>query len=82
MGFIEVDNKYYERCGDCGEAVIGSGKSTRPDVCDECWERRGWLVKNGAKFCLDPRFRAIQKSMAGKRGTAKKKIIALQQEVH
>jgi DNA-directed RNA polymerase subunit RPC12/RpoP len=73
---IEIDSTWYERCGDCGQAVIERKKSRRESICDECWERREWLVKN-LKTMPIKEFQAIQKSMAYKTGTAKRKILKL-----
>jgi hypothetical protein len=75
---IEENGKYYDRCGDCGLAIKEQKVSDRHNICDECWERRGWLVSMGTKIWNDPRFKKIQSSMAHKTGTAKRQILALQ----
>jgi len=80
---IEKDGKYYERCGDCGGAIIENKVSSRLTVCDECWERRGWIVKNMTKIAEYfgmAEFTKLQRSMAYKSGTAKRKILKWQSE--
>lgn len=73
--------EYFDRCGDCGCEIKECKVSKRHNVCDECWERRGWLVTNGTKLYTDPRFQKIQRSMAHHTGTAKRQILKLQQEL-
>jgi len=76
---IEENGHYYERCHDCGGAVKDVKHPTH--VCNECWERREWLVKEGKHLYSDPRFKKIQKAMANQTGTAKKQIIAWLKEI-
>lgn len=79
MGFIEQDGHYYDRCGDCGGAIKERIKSKRDNICDDCWERREWLVKNILnRTDLLPEFKRIQIAMANHTGTAKRRIVALQ----
>jgi hypothetical protein len=77
---IEENGYWYERCGDCGNAVIDRKISKRQNICDECWERRAWLVRNIA-LGVDPRFHKIQRAMANHTGTAKRQIIKWQSEL-
>ena len=65
-------------CGDCGGDIGEQKKSSRRDVCDECWDRRGWLMDNYALIGLDA-FQKVQRAMRGRRGTAKRAILKLQQ---
>lgn len=76
---IEIDRKYYEKCKDCGEAIKDRVISRRKDVCDECWGRREWLMKNFSKYGLD-NFNKVQKAMRGRKGKAKNIILSLQKE--
>ncbi len=73
--------RFYNRCGDCGQDFKERSVSKRRDICDECWERRCWLVAQMkvGNLPLD-RFQKIQRSMAYHRGTAKRQIIKLQHE--
>jgi hypothetical protein len=75
---IEIDGKWYEKCGDCGEPVVKREVSTLSRLCDECWERRGWLVDNAGKYWKDGTFERIQRDMRNHNGKAKGKIIKLQ----
>ncbi len=69
------------RCGDCGGvATIKRKEISRRDICDECWERRDWLLKNYV-LVGSAAFQKIQRAMANNTGTAKKQIIALQKEL-
>ena len=72
--------RYYERCGDCGEAIGEHKISTRADVCDVCWDNRGWLLANRVMIGTDE-FQKVQRSMASHRGTAKRRIEKLKLEV-
>ena len=71
---------YYERCGDCGGAIGERKVSKRKRVCDVCWDNRGWLLKNYKTIGL-AEFQKVQRSMAGHRGTAKRRIEKLKVEV-
>jgi len=76
--------KYQERCGDCGGDVGERKISKRFNICDDCWERRGWIATKLNKiteyFGLKE-FQALQRSMAYKTGTAKRKIVAMMKEL-
>jgi len=63
--------KYYERCGDCGGDV--KEPSHRGDICDGCWDNRGWLLENRVMIGM-AEFQKIQRAMASKKGTAKSQI--------
>ena len=70
---------YFDRCGDCGCDIKERRISKRHNVCDGCWENRGWLVEHMKSLPLD-KFQHIQRSMAYHTGTAKRQIIKLQSE--
>lgn len=76
--------RYVQRCGDC-DGDIGERKtSKRPSICDDCWERRDWIVTNLNKiteYFGMREFQALQRSMAYKTGTAKRKIIKMMLEL-
>ena len=77
--------RFSERCGDCGQEV-GEQKvlGHRQDVCDSCWERRGWIVTNMSnitEYFGMKEFQALQRSMAYKTGTAKRKIVKMMKEL-
>ena len=79
---IEENGYYYERCGDCGQAVKERKMSKLSRVCDECWERRAWLVSNiGLMSSSLERFQKVQRAMAHHTGTAKRYIVKWQNEV-
>ena len=65
--------KYQERCGDCGGDIKEPSISHRGDICDPCWENRGWLLKNREMIGMKA-FAEVQRAMAGHRGTAKRRI--------
>ena len=75
--------KYYERCGDCGGDITERKVSKRLSICDDCWERRGWIVANMNRivewFGLKE-FQALQSVMAHKTGTAKRRIVKMMKE--
>lgn len=74
----------FERCGDCGGEIKEVIKSRRADVCEECWERRGWLVAHMNKIVEwfgMAEFQALQRSMANHTGTAKRKILKMMREL-
>ena len=76
--------RYYERCGDCGGDVGERKVSKRLSICDDCWERRGWIVANMnriTEWLGMKEFRALQGSMAHHTGTAKRKIIKMMKEL-
>ena len=73
-----------ERCGDCGGDVGERKTSKRLSICDDCWERRDWVVTNLNKiteYFGMKEFQALQRSMAYKTGTAKRKIIKMVKEL-
>ena len=75
---------FIERCGDCGGDVGERKTSKRRSICDDCWERRGWIVTNLNKiteYFGMKEFQALQRSMAYKTGTAKRKIIKMMKEL-
>lgn len=61
------------RCNDCRGEIGKQERSTRSDVCDGCWDNRMDLV-TGRKSATPEQVRAIQRSMAAGRGTAKRRI--------
>ena len=72
------------KCHDCGglfelPKFPQKPKSLRPDICDWCWDNRMWLVggKGLPTGVTIAEFQAIQRAMANRRGTAKRKIEAL-----
>ncbi len=77
--------RFYEQCGDCGTQIKVNPKHRgRPDVCDECWDRREWLVAHMSEVLTKigmVRFQGIQRSMIFQRGTAKQQIIKVMEEV-
>ena len=75
-----IATEFYERCGDCGGDVKERKQSKRNKICDECWERREWLVSRLSVYETDPRFHKVQQAMAYQTGTAKRRILALQKE--
>ena len=75
-----ITTEFYERCSDCGGDVKERKQSKRDTICDECWERRVWLVSRLSVYENDPRFHKIQRAMAYRTGTAKRQILALQKE--
>lgn len=72
--------KYYERCGDCGQDIKEPSLSHRRDICDACWDNRGWLLENRVMIGMKA-FTEVQRAMAGHRGTAKRRIDKLKLEV-
>jgi len=80
MGFVEKDGHYYPRCGDCGGAIEERKVSKRESICDDCWERRGWLLENREIIGM-AEFKKIQSVMAHHTGTAKRRILKLQKEI-
>jgi len=76
--------RYQERCGDCGGDVGEQKVSKRSDTCDDCWERRRWVVTNLnkiTKYFGMKDFQALQRSMAYRTGTAKRKILKMMKEL-
>ena len=63
------------RCRDCREEFSTERKTGRVDVCDHCWDNRGWLVENGQAVGITD-MQTAQKKMAG-RGNARPFIDAL-----
>lgn len=66
--------------GGVGERKI----STLMSICDDCWERRGWIVENMSGivewFGLKE-FQSLQSVMAHHTGTAKRRIIKMMKEL-
>jgi len=76
--------RYIERCGDCGGDVGERQVSKRESICDGCWERRGWIVTHLneiTEYFGMKEFQTLQRSMAYKTGTAKRKIIKMMKEL-
>ena len=71
--YSRMGEPYWGKCGDCGGEVGERKVSSRRDVCDTCWENRGWLLKNRELIGM-AEFQKIQRSMANHRGTAKRRI--------
>ena len=71
--YSQMGEPYWGKCGDCGGEVGERIVSSRRDVCDACWENRGWLLENRELIGM-AEFQRIQKSMANHRGTAKRRI--------
>ena len=64
-------------CNDCGgEFILKRKEISRPDVCDPCWDNRGWLLRN-ASFVGMAAFTEAQRKLRGGRGAAKKYIESL-----
>lgn len=72
--------KYYERCGDCGGDIEEPSVSHRRDICDTCWENRGWLLQNHAMIGM-AELQKVQRAMASHRGTAKRRIEKLKASI-
>lgn len=68
------------KCNDCGQEKPAGKYGTRPDVCTECWENRGWILSHATKLGMKT-LREAQRKMAAGRGSAKKFIEKLKQEV-
>lgn len=76
--------KVYDRCGDCGGDAEERKLLKLRCICDDCWERRNWLVINLSKiteYFGMKEFKALQRSMAYKGGTAKRKILKMMKEL-
>lgn len=72
--------KYYQKCNDCGGDIKEPSLSHRRDVCDTCWDNRGWLLKN--HLIIDIlEFQKVQRSMVSHRGTTKRRIEKLKSEL-
>ena len=71
--YSRIGEPYWGKCGDCGGEVSERETSKRRDICDTCWQNREWLLENRELIGM-AEFQKIQKSMAGHRGTAKKRI--------
>ena len=69
---------YHEKCHDCGWKMGARKISKLSYVCDECWERRAWVVDHAVEIGM-AEFQKIQKAMRGKRGTAKRRIMKLKE---
>jgi hypothetical protein len=65
------------KCHDCGKIFTSITHTSRMDICDPCWETRMELVEGKIVPLGSPEFKAIQKKMAGGRGTAKRYIDTL-----
>lgn len=72
--------KYYERCNDCGGDITEPTVSHRRDICDTCWDNRGWLLKNREMVGM-VEFQKVQRNMASHKGTAKRRIEKLKKEL-
>lgn len=66
-------SRYSRKCGDCGDEVGEINHAGRGDICDGCYENRGWLLTNRVSIGM-AEFQEIQRSMAAHRGTAKRRI--------
>lgn len=79
-----MTERYYEKCHDCGCEITketrNNPKNTRHDICDGCWDNRGWLLTHREQIGL-PKFQEIQRAMVNSRGTAKRKIEALKKVI-
>jgi hypothetical protein len=64
------------KCRDCGQSTGEQKRSSRPDVCDSCWDNRKALVSGRIPASIE-QLRSIQKSMANGRGKAAAKIAAI-----
>ncbi len=69
-----------QRCGDCGQEIKERKVSGRRDICDGCWDNRGWLLENRVMIGM-AEFQKIQRSMSAQRGTAKRRIEKLKKEI-
>ncbi len=79
-----MNERYYDRCGDCGRYIKQREVSKWHKVCDECWERRGWFVAHINEIITLIgllKFQKLQRDMAYHSGTAKRQIIKLQKEM-
>jgi len=84
MGFVEENGHYYDRCGDCGGTIKERKQSKRASICDDCWERRGWVVEHMSRiveYFGIKEFGKLQSSMAHHTGTAKRKILSMVREL-
>lgn len=65
-----------ERCTDCAQEVGKREHSGLSNVCDRCWDNRGWLIDNlktvGVKELL-----RIQQLIRNRTGEARRAISAL-----
>ena len=71
--YSRIGEPYWGKCGDCGGEIGERTKSKRRDICDACWENRGWLIENRELIGI-AEIQKIQKSMGNHRGTAKRRI--------
>ena len=64
---------FIDKCTDCGSDVVGREHSGISNICDVCWDNRGWLVNN-IKTAGQAGFRDIQHHIRGRTGGAKRVI--------
>lgn len=44
--YSSMGEPYWGKCGDCGGEIGEASISHRRDICEGCWDNRGWLLKN------------------------------------
>ncbi len=64
---------FIEKCTDCGSDVVGREHSGLSNICDVCWDNRGWLVKNLSNVGQAELLK-IQHLIRGRTGGAKRAI--------
>ncbi len=66
-----------DKCHDCGEWLTTVNQKRlcdlRWDICDDCWNNRGWIVRNAQRIGLE-NLHDVQRAMKSHRGTAKRRI--------
>ena len=77
--YSRIGEPYLGKCGDCGGEVSERTAPGRRDICFTCWENRKWVLDNRELIGM-AEFQKIQRSMAGHRGTAKKRIEKLKEK--
>ena len=75
--YSRIEESYWGKCSDCGGDIKEPSLPHRRDICDTCWDNRGWLLENRVMIGM-VEFQKIQRSMAYKTGTAKRKILKMQ----
>lgn len=60
------------KCRDCGTPDYQCERSTRADVCDDCWDLRGQLIPavQSGKITI-PEFQALQKTIANSNSSSR-----------